>query len=177
MLDAWTSSEFFLGGSSEVEEVSPEPDLFDVGLVTAFCDDLLDCVLLFALLVLSQPHQREPSPSQQLDLIEPIRKAISKHLYFLLAEVVGVLLLFFPLELYFLERLLSIWFDPFGAVLEGYGVLGCALFCREFVLFPREWFVLLDTSLLVLLFLQSVLQLALLAVGVQLLLVAQLQIL
>jgi hypothetical protein len=123
-----------------------------VGLVAAFGDDLFDSVLLFALLVFSQPHQREPSPPQQLNLVEAVREAISEHFDFLLAEVVGVLLLLFPLEFDLIQRLLSIGFDSFGAVLERDGMFGGAFFLREFILLSRERFGLFDASLLVRLF-------------------------
>lgn len=177
MLDARTGREFLLGGASEVEEVGAEPDFLDVGLVAAFGDDLFDGVLLFALLVFPQPHERKPSSSQQFDLVEAIGEAISEDFYFFLAEVIGILLLFFPFKFNLLERLLPIGFYSFGAVLEGDGVFGGAFFLREFILLSRESFGLFEASLLVLLFLECVLQFALLAVGVEFLLVSQLEVL
>lgn len=42
--------------STKLEKVSPKPYLFDVSLMVALSDDLLHCISLFALLMLSQPN-------------------------------------------------------------------------------------------------------------------------
>lgn len=63
MLDAWTRCEFLLRCASELEEVSAEPYLLYVGLMTALGDYLLYCVLFVAFFVLAQPHQRKASSS------------------------------------------------------------------------------------------------------------------
>ena len=46
-----------LRSSPKLKEVSAEPNLLDVRLMVTLCDDLLDRVLLFTLIMLAQPHQ------------------------------------------------------------------------------------------------------------------------
>jgi hypothetical protein len=52
VLNAWTCCELLLGGASEFKEVSAEPDLFYVGLMTALSDYLLYCIFFMAFFVL-----------------------------------------------------------------------------------------------------------------------------
>jgi hypothetical protein len=63
MFDPRSLSKLFFGSASELKEVGAEPNLFDVSLVTRFCDDLFDSILLLAFFVLSKPYKAEPSPT------------------------------------------------------------------------------------------------------------------
>lgn len=51
VLNPWAVQELLLWAPSELKEVGSEPDLFNVRLVAALCNDLLGCVLLLAFLV------------------------------------------------------------------------------------------------------------------------------
>lgn len=177
VFDALAAGELLLGGAAELEEVRAEPDLLDVRLVAALRDDLLHRVLLLALLVLAQPHEGEASPSEQFDLVEAVGEAVAEGLEFLLAHVVGVLPLFLPLEFDLVQGLLPLGVDLLGALLGGHGVLGGAFLGRELVLLAGEDLRLLDASLLDLLFFEGALEFVLLAARVELLLVAELQVL
>lgn len=76
-------SKLCLWRTPKLKEVGAKPDLLDMSLVVALRYDLLDCVLLFALLVLPQPDQRKPASAQKFHLLEPIREPVSKQLDFL----------------------------------------------------------------------------------------------
>ena len=106
VLDARTVGEFFLRCPSELEEVSAEPNLLYVGLVTALSYYLLYSILLLALLMLPQPHQTETSPPQQLHLVKTIWESVSEYFCLLLTQVIGVLLFLLPLQLYFLQTII-----------------------------------------------------------------------
>lgn len=138
MLYTWTISEFLLGSTPKLEEVGSKPDFFDMSLVTALSYDLLHCVLLLTLLVLTQPDQAETSTPQQLYLIEPIRETVSKCLNLLFAHIVGVLLLFFPFELYLFQRVILFDLELFGAVIltGSKGMLRGGFVSEELMFFP-----------------------------------------
>jgi hypothetical protein len=102
---------------SKVKKVLTEPDLLLVRLVVALSDYLLYRVLLLALLVLAQPHQRKPAPSQQLHLIIPVRKPVPKRLHLLVAHVIRVFLLPLPLYVDLFYRLCSLRLEPAVAFL------------------------------------------------------------
>lgn len=174
VLDPRTVRELLLGCTPELEEVCAEPNLLYVSLVAALRYYLLYRVLLVALLVLSQPHQRKTSPSQQLNLLEALGEAVAECLHLFTTQVKRVLFLFLPLYLDPFEGLLAIFLSSAEA-------LGCCLFGSIFVvglmLFPGEDFDGFDRFVFEGLLLESVLDVTLLAVRVSLLLACQVQVL
>jgi hypothetical protein len=86
VLDSWKARKLRLGNSSEREEHGAEPNLLDVGLVSVLGDDLLNGELPPRLYVLAEPHQTESSSTQQLHLLETVRKTVSKSVFLLLCQ-------------------------------------------------------------------------------------------
>lgn len=102
---------------SKVKKVLSEPNFLLVCLVVALSYDLLYRILLLALLVLPQPHQRKTAPSQQLYLVIPVWKPVSKRLHLLVAHVERVFLLPLPLYVDLFYRLCSLCLKPSMALL------------------------------------------------------------
>lgn len=69
-----------LRSPSKLEKISAKPNLFDMRLMVTLGNDLFDCIFLLAFIMLSQPDQGEPTPTQQLQLVKPIGKPIPEHL-------------------------------------------------------------------------------------------------
>ncbi len=79
---------------------------------------LFDCEFSSAFNVSAKPHQAESSPSQQFDLLESIRKPVSKSLFFLLSQ---------PITLVRRDRLVHI-FSLFFYCFDSPLFLMCLLF-------------------------------------------------
>jgi hypothetical protein len=171
VLNARAGGEFLLGRAAELEEVGAEPDLLYVGLVAALGDYLLYRVLLVALLVLPQPHQRKTATPEQLYLLETVGEAVAEGVGLLPAEIEGVLLLFLPPDLYLLQGFLPLLLA--GAIAFGQRLLGSAF---VLLLLAGEQLHRLDAGLVHGLLLQRVLDVALLTRQLPLLL-PQLQVL
>ena len=87
------------GDTAEVKKILPKPYLLFMGLMITLSDNLLYGVFLLTLLMLPQPHQRKPSPPQQLHLLIPIRKPIPKSFHLFITHIIRVLLLALPFYL------------------------------------------------------------------------------
>jgi hypothetical protein len=98
--------------------------------------------------VFAQPHKGEPPATQQLHLVEPIGKTIPKHLHLLLAQVVGVLLLFLPLQLYLLQRLLPLRLQLLGTLALPRLVFRRGLVFEYLVFIARLFLLVFETGLL-----------------------------
>jgi hypothetical protein len=119
--------------------------------------------------VLPQPHQRKTPPSQQLHLLETLRKTVPKRLYFFPTQLERILLLFLPFYLNPFERLIAVFLASGEAL--GWELVGCI-----FVFVPGEYFDGFEAGGVVEgLFLEGVLDVGLL--GLPLLLARQLQVL
>jgi hypothetical protein len=156
VLNARAGGEFLLGRAAELEEVG---------------DYLLYRVLLVALLVLPQPHQRKTATPEQLYLLETVGEAVAEGVGLLPAEIEGVLLLFLPPDLYLLQGFLPLLLA--GAIAFGQRLLGSAF---VLLLLAGEQLHRLDAGLVHGLLLQRVLDVALLTRQLPLLL-PQLQVL
>ena len=130
MLNPRSIRELLLRRTPELEKVSPEPNLLYVRLVTALRYYLLYRVLLLALLVLPQPHQRKTTTPQQLHLVETVRKTVAEHLHLLPTQIVRILLLTLPLQINTLQRIVTVPRHQFARTLS----LTVVLLRRRFVL-------------------------------------------
>lgn len=118
VLDAGEFGKLGFGDAPQRKEIGAEPDLLDMGLMGVLSDNLLDCKLFPTFYVFAQPHQTEPSPPQQLNLLKPIGESFPECLLLLFGEPIpfflvraqrnlrilrfGRMLLFFILFLIFL---------------------------------------------------------------------------
>lgn len=103
VLYARTICKLLFGSPSELEEIGSEPNLFYVGLMTAFSNDLFYRVFLLTLFVFSQPDQTETSPTQELNLVKTIWEPVSECFDLLFAHVVRILFLLLPFQFYLFE--------------------------------------------------------------------------
>jgi hypothetical protein len=109
MAYSWGRLKLLLRGSTELEEVCSKPDLFYMGLMTAFSYYLFDRIFFLTFFMLTQPNKRKTSTSKKANLIKTLRKAISKCLGLFSTQIEWIFLLFFPFYLNFFERFISLF--------------------------------------------------------------------
>lgn len=86
ILTSWVGCKLLLGVPS-LKEVRTKPNLFHVGLMGVIREDLFDRKSLFSFSVFTQPHQREPTSTQELLLIELYGESVPKYIPFLVAHI------------------------------------------------------------------------------------------
>ena len=79
------------GHTTKRKKHGTKPNFLNMSLMGIISNDLFDRKLFATLSMLTQPNQTKTPPAQQLNLLESIRKSLTKCLYLILSQAVILL--------------------------------------------------------------------------------------